>query len=74
MKCWNLSTNRPMSYEGRIKEKRTLETRILSSVPGPAFENIKVGKMWVKSKMKKITASKLYFNILQRHWNLIRFN
>ena len=45
-----------------------------ASVPRPAFENIKVGKMWVKSKMKKITASKLYFNILQRHWNLIRFN
>lgn len=38
MKCWNLSTNRPMSYEGRIKEKRTLETRILSSVPGPGIE------------------------------------
>ncbi len=37
MKCWNLSTNRPMSYEGRIKEKRTLETRILSSVPGPGI-------------------------------------
>ena len=37
MKCWNLSTNRPMSYEGRIKEKRTLVTRILSSVPGPGI-------------------------------------
>ena len=33
-------------------------------VPGPAFEIIKVGKMWVKRKMRKNATITLYFNML----------
>lgn len=33
-------------------------------VPRPAFEIIKVGKMWVKRKMRKNAAITLYFNML----------
>ena len=36
-----------------------------ASVPRPAFEIIKVGKMWVKRKMRKNDTITLYFNILQ---------
>lgn len=35
-----------------------------ASVPRPAFEIIKVGKMWVKRKMRKNAAITLYFNML----------
>ena len=35
-----------------------------ASVPRPAFEIIKVGKMWVKRKMRKNATITLYFNIL----------
>lgn len=45
-------------------ELRTLKVRILNSVPGPAFEIIKVGKMWVKRKMRKNATITLYFNML----------
>lgn len=34
-------------------------------VPRPAFEIIKVGKMWVKRKMRENAAITLYFNTLQ---------
>ena len=37
------------------------------SVPRPAFEIIKVGKMWVKRKMRKNAAITLYFNMLQSY-------
>lgn len=33
-------------------------------VPRPAFEIIKVGKMWVKRKMRKNATITLYFNML----------
>lgn len=36
-------------------------------VPRPAFEIIKVGKMWVKRKMRKNAAITLYFNMLQSY-------
>lgn len=36
-------------------------------VPRPAFEIIKVGKMWVKRKMRKNATITLYFNILQSY-------
>lgn len=32
--------------------------------PKPAFEIIKVGKMWVKRKMRKNATITLYFNML----------
>ena len=35
-----------------------------ASVPRPAFEIIKVGKMWVKRKMRKNATITLYFNML----------
>ena len=38
-----------------------------ASVPRPAFEIIKVGKMWVKRKMRKNDIITLYFNILQSY-------
>ena len=38
-----------------------------ASVPRPAFEIIKVGKMWVKRKMRKNAAITLYFNMLQSY-------
>ena len=38
-----------------------------ASVPRPAFEIIKVGKMWVKRKMRKNATITLYFNILQSY-------
>ena len=34
-------------------------------VPRPAFEIIKVGKMWVKRKAQKNAAIQLYFKYLQ---------
>ena len=36
-------------------------------VPRAAFEIIKVGKMWVKRKMRKNAAITLYFNMLQSY-------
>lgn len=38
-----------------------------ASVPRPAFEIIKVGKMWVKRKMRKNATITLYFNMLQSY-------
>ena len=38
-----------------------------ASVPRPAFEIIKVGKMWVKRKTRKNATITLYFNILQSY-------
>jgi len=40
---------------------------LLYFVPRPAFEIIKVGKMWVKRKMRKNAAITLYFNMLQSY-------
>lgn len=38
-----------------------------ASVPRPAFEIIKVGKMWVKRKTRKNAIITLYFNMLQSY-------
>lgn len=38
-----------------------------ASVPRAAFEIIKVGKMWVKRKMRKNAIITLYFNMLQSY-------
>lgn len=50
------------------KKKRTkyliYKYLVLFLVPRPAFEIIKVGKMWVKRKMRKNAAITLYFNML----------
>lgn len=39
-----------------IKTKKEKLSRTSLRVPRPAFEIIKVGKMWVKRKMQKNTA------------------
>lgn len=44
--------------------KLSLTRVILFFVPRPAFEIIKVGKMWVKRKMRKNATITLYFNML----------
>ena len=40
---------------GKLKSGESFST-LSASVPRPAFEIIKVGKMWVKRKMQKNTA------------------
>lgn len=56
-----------MTNELRGVEKKNGESfsTFSVSVPRPAFEIIKVGKMWVKRKMRENAAITLYFNILQ---------
>ena len=56
-----------MTNELRGVEKKNGESfsTFSVSVPRPAFEIIKVGKMWVKRKMRKNDTITLYFNILQ---------
>ena len=56
-----------MTNELRGVEKKNGESisTFSASVPRPAFEIIKVGKMWVKRKMRENAAITLYFNILQ---------
>lgn len=49
---------------GRENEKGEAVANFSNSVPRPAFEIIKVGKMWVKRKMRKNAAITLYFNML----------
>lgn len=54
-----------MKFTGGGYIRRGLSKRESSSyVPGPAFEIIKVGKMWVKRKMRKNATITLYFNML----------
>ena len=52
--------------EVRGVEKKSGESfsTFSASVPRPAFEIIKVGKMWVKRKMRKNATITLYFNML----------
>lgn len=58
-----------MIEEHKYKKKRakylTFKYSALFLVPRPAFEIIKVGKMWVKRKTQKNTAIQLYINHLQ---------
>lgn len=58
-----------MTNELRGVEKKNGESfsTFSVSVPRPAFEIIKVGKMWVKRKMRKNDIITLYFNILQSY-------
>lgn len=60
-------SNFGMANELRGVEKKNGESfsTFSVSVPRPAFEIIKVGKMWVKRKMRENAAITLYFNILQ---------
>lgn len=55
-----------MTNELRRVEKKNGESisTFSASVPRPAFEIIKVGKMWVKRKMRKNATITLYFNML----------
>ena len=64
-------TNPSCPNFGMINELRGVEKKngesfstFSASVPRPAFEIIKVGKMWVKRKMRKNAAITLYFNML----------
>jgi site-specific DNA recombinase len=54
----NMSANFGMTNELRGVEKKSGESisTFSASVPRPAFEIIKVGKMWVKRKMQRNTA------------------
>lgn len=65
----NMSANFGMTNELRGVEKKSGESisTFSASVPRPAFEIIKVGKMWVKRKMQKNTAIQLYINTLQSY-------
>lgn len=58
-----------MTNELRGVEKKNGESfsTFSVSVPRPAFEIIKVGKMWVKRKMRKNDTITLYSNILQSY-------
>lgn len=58
-----------MTNELRGVEKKNGESfsTFSVSVPRPAFEIIKVGKMWVKRKTRKNATITLYFNILQSY-------
>ena len=59
-------SNFGMANELRGVEKKNGESisTFSASVPRPAFEIIKVGKMWVKRKMRKNATITLYFNML----------
>ena len=63
----NMSANFGMTNELRGVEKKSGESisTFSASVPRPAFEIIKVRKMWVKRKMQKNTTIILCFNRLQ---------
>ena len=64
---FGLIPNFGMTNELRGVEKKSGESisTFSASVPRPAFEIIKVRKMWVKRKMQKNTTIILCFNRLQ---------
>lgn len=69
---WQLASIKEVSDDFGIRFFRIshdMFTDTLSSLwrPRPAFEIIKVGKMWVKRKTRKNATITLYFNILQSY-------
>ena len=55
-----------MMYPFDFMFERTLTFALfeMTRIPVTAFEIIKVGKMWVKRKMRKNATITLYFNML----------